>query len=138
MINKAKCLNCHDIIVASGPETHVQCKCGEISITHGKGHVTKHANSIFNFMELIDEEETANDDVKCDKAKEENQCPNKVKDKIEDSGVRKPLTKQELTDMLRAQARNIENLPPHVMCQPITHYDFYTLIMSLLSFFSSD
>lgn len=49
-----------------------------------------------------------------------------------------PLSKKELMDMLKEMIKNIENLPPHAMLSPISHYDHFSLIMVLVALFEAE
>ena len=40
-------------------------------------------------------------------------------------------TQEDLLRMLEEMGKNIESLPPHAMSQPVTHYDFGSLISLL-------
>jgi len=46
--------------------------------------------------------------------------------------------KKELIEMLDEMQKNIEKLPPNAWMQPITHYDFSSLIILLSALFKSD
>lgn len=51
--------------------------------------------------------------------------------------IKKP-TKKELLEMLKEMADNIERLPVNAQLNPITHYDFWSLIALLSEVFKAD
>ena len=64
--------------------------------------------------------------------------PKIVEKEIELAGVEPPrMTYKEKVDMLVAMVNNLESLPPHVMSQPINHYDFYSYFLVLSNILSS-
>lgn len=48
------------------------------------------------------------------------------------------LSKKQLLDMLDEMVQNIENLPPHAMTLPITHYDFASLMLLIGALFKAE
>lgn len=47
-------------------------------------------------------------------------------------------TKPEVLSLLSEMIKNLEDLPQQAMSLPITHYDYYSLLMVLHSFFLAD
>lgn len=52
---------------------------------------------------------------------------------MENVELHKRFTREEMIESLEIMAENIRNLPAEAMYQPITHYDFYSLITLLSS-----
>lgn len=55
----------------------------------------------------------------------------------EPNNSNKKLTTEEILEILDEMAKGYENLPPQAMYAPITHADYYSLLLVLSSFFRS-
>lgn len=47
-------------------------------------------------------------------------------------------SKKELLEILQELINNMENLPPHALVMPITHYDQWQLMILILQIFKQD
>ena len=113
MRNRAKCKVCESIIESMGFHDYITCKCGQISVQGNK----RIALDWVNFISVHDDDS-------------EHPVEVKEKDPIDEIPKHKP-TRKELLDMLDNIIENVEKLPPHAMSQPITHYDFVSLVLLL-------
>lgn len=52
---------------------------------------------------------------------------------MENEELQEKPSKKDLLDMLDEMIKNYENLPPHAMISPITHYDLAAALMLLSS-----
>lgn len=127
MRNRAKCKLCSDILESFHQFDWVTCRCGEVSITGGNVIMECSAKDWNNFLRVDDHGNViipkvlSKDDVK---------LPHHDSDVILPS---KSLSFQEKLFSLRELASSIESLPKHVMESPITHYDFYSFLVVLVS-----
>ena len=120
MRNRAKCLLCGSIIESFHTYDHIECKCGEISITGGPDcfKTASKDPSYKNFVRVDDED-------------------NEIAVKIVDTQEKpKPvevpkLTRDDYLKMLDDQIKTIEGLPQHAMYTPVTHYDLYSSLLLL-------
>ncbi len=120
MKNRAKCKICGSTIESFHSSDYVECKCGEIAIDGG-GALKCFVNTDWaNFIRVDDE-------------------GNEVIPIIKDKQVLLPETppsrpnRDELLQVLDDMIKSIENLPPRAMSEPITHYDFCSLLLLLSS-----
>lgn len=120
MRNRAKCLLCQSVIESFHYYDHIECKCGEISITGGTDvYKTSSRDPSYKHFVRVDDEDK------------------EIVVKVLD-GEDKPtpvdvpkLTRDDYMKMLDAMIKNIEELPSHAMQTPITHYDFYSSLLLL-------
>jgi len=125
MRNRAKCKLCGDILESFHQHDFVICKCGEISIDGGANAYKCGAKDWKNFLRVDDQ---GNEIV----VKLEEEKPQMIS-----QDMPKP-TKKELIDMLDAMAKNIENLPQHVMSTPVNHYDLYSFMLLISQILKED
>lgn len=122
MRNRAKCKLCKDVLESFHQFDHIQCRCGEISISGGNYEFQCAAKDWNNFLRLSDDD---------------NEIPVKVKAEIEEVPIKDEitfkLTREQQLDMLESMVNNIENLPKHAMDSPINHYDFYSYMLLIVS-----
>lgn len=121
MRNRAKCKLCKQILESFTINDLVECNCGEISISGGLNNLYCSAKNWENFLRVDDE---GNEIV--------------VRVEGEPSETPKKLSKREKIDMLNDMLTNMEKLPSHALTAPITHYDFISFCMVLLSIVSDD
>jgi hypothetical protein len=112
------------VIESFHSQDFVQCECGEIAVDGGEA-LRCLAKDFSNFLRVDDKG---------------NEIEVKVKGKFEEKSDWPPQisTKEELIYTLDSMRANIENLPPHVMQSPISHYDFVSLLMVLSAIFRLD
>lgn len=120
MRNKAKCKLCECVIESLSTHDYISCKCGHISVQGGK----RIAGEWINFISIHDDDS-------------EHPIEVREKEPIIEIPKHKP-TREELLAMLQAMYDSIEKLPPHAMTQPISHYDFASLILLLSSILRED
>ncbi len=139
MKNRAKCKLCSSIIESFHSTDWVECKCGEI-IVGGGDAMNCAAKDWGNFLRIDDE---GNEIVPkiltggkspSDKTNNQDQA-NTSDDTINENHIP---NRKELLDMLSEMIKNIENLPQHVMSNPITHYDFCSLLILISALFRTD
>lgn len=118
MRNRAKCRLCKTIIESIANTDYVSCACGEIAVSGGLQKLQCFANDFKNFMRV---DEDGNEIVVTVKDKEE--MPTS-------SPSQKP-SKEELLNMLDELRIRIEGLPQEAMLTPITHADFFSLLLLL-------
>jgi len=120
MRNRAKCRLCGSIIESFHYYDHIECKCGEISITGGPDTFKTASKdpSYKNFIRVDDEN---------------NEIVVKVLDGEDAPALMETpkLTRDDYLKMLDEQIKAIENLPSHAMQLPITHYDLYSSLLLL-------
>jgi len=116
MRNRAKCKLCKEIIESFHEFDYVSCKCDEIAIDGGTTRYRAYAKNWDNFVRIDDYD-------------------NEIKPEILEKGSivepvddHRPVKKEDWLFMLKSMADNLEKLPDHAMAQPISHYDFYSLI----------
>lgn len=131
MRNRAKCKLCGYVIESFAMMDFVSCHCGEISVDGGSTLYKAFARDFSNFLRVDDE---GNEIIVTVKEKEDISSPKPDHEGILDNP--KP-TKNELIDMLDEMAKAIERLPQGAMLQPITHYDYASLILLLSSILRS-
>lgn len=130
MRNRAKCKKCNSVIESFHEGDYVTCKCGEISVSGGNNLYCA-AIDWNNFMRVDDKDNEIMVSVKTT----ESQKIQESEKQLQPSS--KP-TKKELVDMLKTMIYNIEQLPQHAMTSPITHYDFVSALLLILSLFKSE
>ena len=93
----------------------VQCKCGEIGVSGGTLKYSVIANDLTNVIRIDDEG---------------NEIIPKIveKDELVELKEKSKPNKKELLTMLDDMIHNIERLPEHAKSQPISHYDYASLI----------
>jgi hypothetical protein len=127
MRNRAKCKKCQSIIESYTISDYVTCKCGEIGICGGTQALLCESKDWNSFIRVDDED---------------NEVLVKVvdKDTITKESVNETSSpsKKELIDMLDTMIKNIESLPPLAMSTPISHYDFVSSLLLLLSILRSE
>lgn len=126
MRNRAKCRLCDSIIESFHYYDHIECKCGEISITGGPDtyKTSSRDPSYKNFIRVDDEG---------------NEIIVKVISHEEPKGEEPPkLTRDDYLNMLDSMIKNIEGLPSHAMQTPITHYDLYSALLLLSTILRND
>jgi hypothetical protein len=125
MRNRAKCKKCQEVIESYHHYDWVTCKCGEISVDGGMNAYKASAKDWNNFIRV--------DDM-------DNEIMPKIVNKDSDVVAEevKALDKPELIRMLEEMIRSYEKLPEKAMYEPITHSDFVSALMLLLSILRAD
>lgn len=126
MKNRAKCRKCGDIIESFHRYDYVYCKCKEIGISGGLDEYHVAANDFNNFLRIDDE------------GKEVAVMVQNDADEIQISTVNKTFSKKELIRMLDETRKKIDQLPMEALCLPITHADYATLLMLLVTIFQCE
>lgn len=120
MRNRAKCKLCNDIIESVHPDDRTACKCGEIEIWGNEMCSTYNWD---NFIRIDDE-------------------GNEIIPKIVDKMVEleeKPINRKKLAlNALEEMIKKIEELPQMAWTTPITHYDYYSLLLLLSALFKAE
>ncbi|CAB4164478.1 hypothetical protein UFOVP816_37 [uncultured Caudovirales phage] len=122
MKNRAKCKKCQSIIESFYDDDFVTCKCSAIYVDGGNA-MRCGADSWDNFLRVDD---NGNEIVPKIQSKENTQAVPK------EPGSNKP-TKGDLRNILKEMIAEINKLPTHVMTQPITHYDYVSLLLFIES-----
>lgn len=126
MRNRAKCKLCNEIIESFHSTDYVICKCGEIAVDGGDA-LRCSAKDFENFLRIDDKN---------------NEIPVKVQDKeqTEEKPQEQPpiISKKDILYTIEEMVKNIEKLPPQVMSDPISHYDFVSLLWLLSSYLRLD
>ena len=122
MRNRAKCKKCGDILESFNIYDFVQCKCGEIGIEGGAQAAKCFAKDWANFLRIDDEGREIIPKIIT--------AGEKVEEKI--------TTKKELVDSLSQMVDNLCALPPDALYSPVTHYDFYSYMATMLAILRSD
>jgi hypothetical protein len=132
MRNRAKCKLCGDILESFHHHDFVTCKCGEISIDGGQNYFRCSAKSFANFLRIDDQDnEIAIKYV--DKEKPDTSVENEQIQPKEASP--QPITsKDDLIAVVNEMLGHIERLPAHAQTQPITHYDYQSILLLFLRF----
>ncbi len=125
MRNRAKCKLCNSIIESFHIYDYVPCKCGEISIDGGPGELKCASKNWINFLRVDDE---GNEIV----------VSVQEKDNLNQLDIDMKPTKKDMIDMLEGLIKSYERLPSSAMSQPVSHADFCSLSMLLLSIFRED
>jgi hypothetical protein len=139
MKNRAKCKLCSSVIESFHPTDFVICKCGEIHVEGGDAMKCA-AKNWSNFLRVDDEGNEIIVKVESSSNPQKSGSQNSIECDSNNSnqdGHKKP-SKAELIDMLKEMIKSIENLPEYAMSTPITHYDFSSLLILILAFFSED
>jgi hypothetical protein len=125
--NRAKCNLCGDLLESFHRYDLVECKCGEIAIDGGPGLFGSRAKDYSNFIRV--------DDLG-------NELPVKyqeVQEEKHSEETPKPLvTRQEKIEILKEMRKSYERLPPNALHLPISHADYYSLLLILESLFEDD
>jgi hypothetical protein len=124
MNNRAKCRLCGDIIESFHAHDHQICKCGEIEVYAGDA-LKCCAKDFHNFLRVDDEGNEIIVSVK-------------EKDSVKPLNNESAPTKKQLLGMLADMVENIEKLPSDALRTPITHYDYWSLLLLLSAIFRSD
>lgn len=137
MRNRAKCKLCGDVIESFHREDFVTCKCESIALSGGNDYFGCYAKDWSNFIRIDDDNnEIIPKIVEMPSKEEEN---NIAKENIaEDVARAKPMTKEDMIKELKRLILSIEQLPPLAMATAITHYDFVSLLLLLVSIFEAD
>ncbi len=114
MRNIAKCKLCESVIESVHASDYVYCKCGEIAVDGGDS-LRCSAKDWKNFLRVDDE-------------------GNEIVVKVEEN---KP-DKKQLIDMLDEMIKSYENLPQHVLYQPITHADLASSLLLISAILRAD
>lgn len=140
MKNRAKCKLCSSVIESFHSTDWIVCKCEEIAVGGGDA-LQCAARNWNNFLRIDDEGNEI--EVKTSFAEtgghgnnHDNQNQKNKNEATNDTSH--VFTRDELMNMLSEMIKNIDNLPPHVMSAPITHYDFSSLMILLLALFRDD
>jgi hypothetical protein len=128
MRNRAKCRLCKEIIESFHQHDYIVCSCGEIGVDGGTDLYRVIAKDFSNFIR-IDDSDREIDVTFVDVLDEK-----KVETPKEDSYG---LSKEDKLSMLENMCKNIENLPAHIINEPISHYDLYSALTLVLSIFRS-
>lgn len=124
MKNRAKCRLCKAVIESFHDTDYVVCICGEIVVDGGSA-MRCAANDWDNFLRVDDE-------------------GNEISIKVQNLDNVKPLDKadkpdrKELLGILEQMADNIEKMPPEAMQTPITHFDYWSLLVLLSEILRED
>lgn len=124
MRNRAKCKLCKDIIESFHTHDHQVCHCGHIEVSGGDA-LKCYAKDFHNFIRVDDE---GNEILVTVKEKDVAQTLN------QDAGP----TKKQLLSMLADMVESIEKLPSDALRSPITHYDYWSLLLLLSDIFRAD
>lgn len=132
MRNRAKCKVCEEIIESKHIHDYVTCKCGQISIDGGPqskkdGAYWTRAIDYANFVRIDDE----GNDVPVtyiEKKKDEVVIPEEFP----------PMTREQKLDELHRLTEFFDALPGHAKHQPVTQYEFQSLILLLESLLRED
>ncbi len=92
----------------------VTCRCGELTL-NGIERIVICQKSVQNYCEVDDHD-----------------------NEINTLTVSTTPNKQELLKMLEVMVKNIDDLPPIALNQPINHYDFSSALVLLLAILRSD
>jgi hypothetical protein len=119
MRNRAKCKKCDDVIESKFKHDLVTCKCGEISLDGGSDYHRCMARNWDNLLRIDDED---------------NIIIPKIIDKDPVASEEIPtLSIRDKVEMIKDLVKTLDNLPPHAMGAPITHYDYQSLLLVLSS-----
>ncbi len=137
MKNRAKCKLCSSIIESFHATDYVLCKCGEIFLYGGDAMKC----GAHNWENLLRIDENGNEIIPKILEAGCNNPSNKTDHQDQASATDDAINenhipnRKELLDMLSEMIKNIENLPQHVMSNPITHYDFCSLLILISALF---
>ena len=120
MRNRAKCKLCEEIIESKAQHDYVICKCGEIGVDGGEAWPRCLARDWRNFIRIDDGD---NEVIPTIVDKE----PEVVEEKLEKIADR--LTTADHLGAINSMIEAIERLPDHEMIKPITHYDYYSMLL---------
>ena len=129
MRNRAKCKLCSDIIESLHTTDYQKCSCDQIAIDGGPDNFLCFSRDWANFFRVDDK------DVEIPvKVSNSGKTIEKVEDKEETIA---PPSKTELLSELQIMLQNIEQLPPHAMHTPVTHYDLYSFMLVVSALFKA-
>jgi hypothetical protein len=128
MKNKAKCKLCKSVIESFHHTDFVPCACGEIAVDGGDS-LKCYANDFSNFLRIDDNGNEVEVVVKSSDINAAKQQPEHYSSTP---------NRRELIEQLAMMAENIEKLPPHALANPISHYDFFSLLALLTAILRSD
>lgn len=120
MPNRAKCKKCNEIIESKSRYDFITCKCGEITVSGGSEYFHINLKEKESLM-LVDDE--GNEIIP--KTSDDKNLSNDTVDK------QKTFDKKNLLDELTAMMSSYENLPSEALYAPVTHADFYSLLLVL-------
>lgn len=132
MRNRAKCKLCEDIIESIEWDDWIMCSCESIAIGGGDKAFHTTATDYNNFLRIDDD----GNEIPVTYVENKPQTE-EISDNSEQCPENK-LTRAQKVDMLKAISDSIENLPQHAMQTPITHYDYNSLLLLLISIFRDD
>lgn len=119
MRNRAKCKLCGDLLESFHHYDFVTCKCGEISIDGGQTMFKASAKDFNNFLRIDDNGK---------------EVAVKVIDSNEDVEIKEVDTKPTREEMIKGfidLVKSYDNLPEAAMRQPVSHFDFYSVLVIL-------
>lgn len=127
MRNRAKCKKCNDVIESFHSSDYVECKCGSIGLDGGIA--MKCFAKDWEIFRRVDDHD--NEIIPTIKDKDSEMISTIV------NNTEKP-SKKEMLSMLKDMITSIESLPSNAMSQPITHYDYLSLLLLISAILSSD
>ncbi len=120
MKNRAKCKKCESVIESFHSTDYVECKCGRISVFGGNAMYC----SSLDWEDFVRIDDRGNEVItKVINKEEELAMPDKNLSEM---------TKEEMIKVLEEMIKQLESFPSHVMSQPITHYDYLSLLVLML------
>ena len=151
MRNRAKCKKCLSVIESFHQFDYVECKCKAIGITGGNVTYSVLAHDFADVLRVDDNDQEVtvtvvekDEDNRADRPNNENTGNNTVDADMDtpsngnESAImdnRQNPSREDLLKELGFMIKNIEELPQHVMLQPITHYDLYSFMLVASSLF---
>jgi hypothetical protein len=120
MRNRAKCRLCNDILESIHRHDYISCKCEEIAIDGGTAYHKCHARNWENFIRVDDEgNEVIPKIVQAETIKEPSI--------LQPPALKETDAKTEIDSLIETY----ENLPQDALIQPITHYQYLSLLYLL-------
>ncbi len=136
MRNRAKCKLCLGVIESFHSTDYVTCKCDAIAVDGGDA-MRCYAKDWNDFVRVDDENNEIVVTVK-DKLTEASEKEGQENHKEgHDERKEKPHTK-DIIAIIDNMIKDVEKLPQHAMNQPLTHYDYLSLLMLLSAAFKAN
>src|SRR5580765_2014623 len=120
MRNRAKCKSCGIVIESTTPHDVVKCQCGKISISGGLEKFIANALDFNEFLRIDDDGKVI--------------AVTYVEKQAEKEDSRTALTKADCIAWIDDMINRMESLPEHAMSQPMSQYDYYSLVLLLKGF----
>ncbi len=134
MKNKAKCKLCNSIIESLHSTDLQTCACGHIFVDAGEAMKC----GAFDWKNFVRVDDEGNEIIPKVVDRGTDLREKAIESIADDQTEQQKSTKKELLVLLDSMRENVNSLPIAAMTQPISHYDFSSLLLLLSALFKAD